>query len=66
MMPLHEVFREGLAGFEPGRGPRRTDDQPSGGRERIGNADAERKLGADDGEINLLAGNQLEEVVGTG
>ena len=55
VVPRHERLRECLARFEPrGRGGR-SEEQPAFGRESIGDAEAQRQLGTDDGEVDLLA-----------
>ena len=56
----HERLRERLARLEPRRGRGRTEQQPAVGREAIGDAEAQRQLGADDGEVDLLALGERE------
>ena len=56
----HERLRERLARFEPRRGRRRTEEQPACRREAIGDAEAQRQLGPDDGEVDLLAIGERE------
>ena len=60
-MARHERFRERLARFEPrGRGGR-SEEQPAVVGEAIGDAEAQRQLGADDGEVDLLAFGERSE-----
>ena len=54
-VPRHERLRERLARFEPrGRGGR-SEQQPAVRAEAIGDAQAQRQFGTDDGEVDLLA-----------
>ena len=54
-MALHEILRERLAGFELRGALGRTEHAPALGLEPIGEAVAERRFGADDGQIDPLA-----------
>ena len=58
-VPRHERFRERLARFERAARGRRAEQQAAVSREPVGDADAERQFGADDGEIDLLAVREL-------
>ncbi len=62
----HERLRERLARLEGGGGPCRSEDgAPSGGKP-VGDAEAERQLGPDDGEVDALAFGEAQEGVRIG
>ena len=65
-MPRHECLREGLAGFQPGRSGRRSEEQPAVGRESIRDPQAQRELRTDDGQVDLLAIRERKRGVGIG
>jgi hypothetical protein len=60
-MPLHERLRERFAGLETGGRSGGTKEPEAGGLEAIGDAQAQRKLGTDDREIDVFARSQCDE-----
>ena len=60
-MPLEEGFREGFRPFELRAGFLRPEAAQSRGREGIGNARHQRRLGADDRQRGLLALRELQQ-----
>ena len=60
-VPRHEVLRERLARFERRGGLGRTDDRAPRGREQVDDAEAERQLGSDDGEIHRFALRDVQD-----
>ncbi len=62
----HQVFGERLAGFEPRRVAGRAEDGEPFGGERVGEAALERRLGADDRQVHVLAPGQVHEPVHIG
>src|SRR5258705_12129846 len=62
-MPRHEVLRKCLARFERRRSRRWADDRSMVGSEYIHDAAAERNFRTDDGQIDLLALRDGEEIV---
>jgi len=62
-MAFHERLCEGLAGLETRGVGRRSEQQPSGAGESIGDAETERKFGTDNGEVNRFANRKREERV---
>ena len=62
----HERLRERLARFQAGRSGGRAEQQPPVGRESIGDAQAQRQLRTDHGEVDLLTLGERERGVGIG
>src|SRR5207247_10077492 len=60
-MPLHERFGKRLARFKARGGGGRAEEAKAGVGEMIGDAEAQEKLGADDGEIDFLARREHSE-----
>jgi hypothetical protein len=54
-MASHERLGEGLAGFETRRGSGRSEQQSAIVDETVGDAQAERQLRPDDGEVDLFS-----------
>ena len=52
LMPRHEILREGFTGLQGGRRPGRADDGEIVGVKEIGDAEAERTLGTDHGQVH--------------
>jgi hypothetical protein len=52
---LHEVLGEGLRALELRRGLRRAEDAQAARAEHVDHAGGQRRLGADDGQRDLLA-----------
>ena len=62
----HERLGKGLARLEPRGCGGGTEDEPTGGGKTIRNAKAERQLGADDREIDLLPIGEIDQRVKLG
>ena len=62
-MALQETLGEALARFEHGRGARGTKDAQAALAERVDDAEGERQLGTDDGEVGLLGFGQADHGV---
>ena len=62
----HERLGEGLARFERRRGARGTEQQTPARGEAVGDANAQRQLGADDREVDAFADGEREQRVRVG
>ncbi len=60
-VPLHEGLGIDLGAFDFRRAPARSDDAPARGLEHVGDAERERRLGADHGEIHILLLREIEK-----
>jgi hypothetical protein len=63
-VPRHECLCERLARFECGGGLGRADERAAGRREGIGNAQTERKLRTDNGEVDAFTLGERQQVRG--
>jgi hypothetical protein len=61
---LHELLREHLARFEPGRALRRTEQEVSVFGKYVRNSTAQRQFGTDDREVDLFAAGEGGDGVG--
>ena len=61
-MPRHELLREMLGAFEPGRGACRTENSQPRRAKRIDNARGERGFGPHDGQSHLLALRKCHQI----
>jgi hypothetical protein len=62
----HERFRKRLAGLETCRGSGWSENEPTTLGEAIRKAQAQRQFRADDGEIDLLALDNVDQIIGAG
>ena len=62
-MASHERLGKGLARFEPRGRLAWTENEPAGARESIDDAEAERQLRPDDGDVDGFACGEIDELL---